>query len=144
MFKDGRENTDCWSQCNINWFLGCVFNIWSAQSSKSLDRRASPLTVLRRDWGNVLRQHSDANVTQLVLWQIIQRDGEGKRWHYLQICDNAPACTATACEVGSGEWRRGATHEIDAVHLAQREMTADYSAMPLSTSVFTLYHPWLP
>lgn len=62
----------------------------------------------------------------------------------MQICDNAPASTATACEVGSGEWRRGATPEIDAVRLAQREMTADYSAMPLSTSVFTLYHPWLP
>lgn len=62
----------------------------------------------------------------------------------MQICDNAPASTATYCEVGLGEWRRGATHEIDAVRLAQREMTADYSAMPLSTSVFTLYHPWLP
>lgn len=62
----------------------------------------------------------------------------------MQICDNAPASTATACEVGLGEWRRGATHEIDAVRLAQREMTADYSAMPLSTSVFTLYHLWLP
>lgn len=62
----------------------------------------------------------------------------------MQICDNAPASTATYCEVGVGEWRRGATHEINAVRLAQREMTADYSAMPLSTSVFTLYHPWLP
>lgn len=62
----------------------------------------------------------------------------------MQICDNAPASTATYCEVGLGEWRRGATHEINAVRLAQREMTADYSAMPLSTSVFTLYHPWLP
>lgn len=68
-------------------------HIWSAQASASLDCTASSQRLLRRNRGNLLWQHSDANVTQLVFDRLF-REEEGVRWHYLWVCDNVSASTA--------------------------------------------------
>lgn len=138
-------------------------HIWLAQSSESLDRKASSRGLLRRDGGNLLWQHSDANVTQLVFDRLFREKGRERgdiicrfvimhqqavllpvKWDQV----NGGVSRSWGRRNGEKKQREGAVfkdaaamgklppaHGIDAVHLAQWEMTADYSAIPLSTSV---------
>lgn len=50
-------------------------HILSAQPSESLDRRASSHGLLRRHGGNLLWQHSDANVTQPLFDRLFREKG---------------------------------------------------------------------
>ncbi len=76
MFKDGEgKKHRLLNTVQYKLVLRVRVHIWSAQSSESLDCRASSHGLLRRDGGNLLWQHSDANVTQLLFDRLFRERG---------------------------------------------------------------------
>lgn len=74
-FKDGGKKTQIAEhRAILTGFKGARSHFFS-QPSKSLDRRASSHGLLRSDGGNLLWQHSDANVTQLLFDRLFREMG---------------------------------------------------------------------